>query len=314
MITLDFDDADAELAASLRRFCDETSLVEEGTDLSRSYWKGLADLGVLGLATREGGGGATTIAAAMEVLGRADAPGPLAATFVAGQLVDDAARGRIASGDDVVSVGSALLFPWLPVAEIVIELDGSHAHLATVSGDIEEVQTLGGEPWGRARVERLVDLGDAHAALAVGNVAIAAFLAGSGARALEDAAAYAGDRVQFRQSIGSFQAVAHPMAEAYIRLTAARTLARCAAFALDNADPAAASAAATARLSASKAAMAAAFHCHQAYGALGFTVEGPLGTRSARIRQVAMLPPNDGELRATALVVHGITRSTRSTR
>ena len=75
----------------------------------------------------------------------------------------------------------------------------------------------------------------------------------SGARAaVEVAARYAAERMQFGRPIGEFQAAAHPLADAAMRLDAACTLARAAACAFD-ADPdseATRAAAGAARLSA----------------------------------------------------------------
>jgi alkylation response protein AidB-like acyl-CoA dehydrogenase len=71
-------------------------------------------------------------------------------------------------------------------------------------------------------------------------------------------------------------------------VTAARTLARIAAHTIDAGAVAPLGAAATARRSATRAALDAAFQVHQAYGAMGFTVEGPVGNRSAKIRQTSL--------------------------
>jgi alkylation response protein AidB-like acyl-CoA dehydrogenase len=148
--------------------------------------------------------------------------------------------------------------------------------------------SLAGEPWGRAELERLDDLGDAGRALAVGDVAAAAYLVGEAAQLLTGAARYAADRIQFKNAIGNFQAVAHPLADCHLRLVAARTVTRVAAHAVDMGDQHAYASAATARRSATKAALETAFHVHQTYGAMGFTVEGPIGNRSAKIRQTSL--------------------------
>ncbi len=192
MTSLLYDDVDAELAASVRRYCTDRLASRDDVELADGWWTGLGELGVLGLATPEGGGGVSSIAAAMEELGRANAPGPLAATFLATQLVDRPIRQRLTSGEQIVAVGSPPLLPWLPVAGVVIILDGGSCHLATVSGDIEAVDTLGGEPWGRGTFERVADLGPSDHAVAVADVATGAYLAANGARLLEDSGALRG--------------------------------------------------------------------------------------------------------------------------
>ena len=189
---------------------------------------------------------------------------------------------------------------------MIVLVEGATAYRASVIGDVETVPTLAGEPWGRATFERVDELGPAALSVAVSDVAVGAYVAANGARLVEEAAAYAADRVQFRQPIGAFQAVAHPLADVSVRLAAARTLVRMAAHALDTASPEAIALAAAARLSASGAAMTAAFRVHQTYGAVGFTVEGPIGTRSARIRQVSLAAPGDEHARRAVLVPHGL--------
>jgi alkylation response protein AidB-like acyl-CoA dehydrogenase len=311
-LDLDFDDVDAELAASVRRYCDDHVSASaapgdgEAQALPDGWWAGLAELGVLGLATLEGGGSVTTIVAAMEELGRANAPGPLAGTFLALQLMDEATRPAVIDGSTVVAVGVPPLVPWLPLAGLVVVLDGSSARLGRVVGDVEVVETLAGDPWGRGSIEIVADLGSPATAIAVAELAVAAYLVGSGEFLLQNVAVYAADRVQFRKPIGTFQSVAHPLADCYVHLAAARTLTRLGAQALDQGGPDALAAAATARLSATRAAMAAALQSHQTYGAMGFTVEGPIGNRSARIRQLSLFPRSSAADRETLLTALGL--------
>jgi alkylation response protein AidB-like acyl-CoA dehydrogenase len=306
-LDLNHDDGDRELALSVGRFC-ERHLAERRAAIDATgrplpdIWGGLAEIGVLGLATPEGGGGAASVVAAMEVLGGALAPGPLVATFVATQLVPPAERKAISNGEALVSFGSPPLLPWAAVADVFVELDGDHAWLSRPRGAVEPVATIGGEPWGRARLERVDQLGPAGRALAFGDAALAAYLAGAGDRLLRIAADYAHDRVQFGRSIGEFQAIAHPLANCRMRLDAARVLARLAAHTLDGGDvEGARAAAATARLSAGAAALDTAFRAHQTLGAMGFTAEGPLADSAPRIRQLTLLPPAPDVLREAVL-------------
>ena len=288
MIDLEYDDVDAALAQSVGRLC--AARVDQTAggvpSWSQDWWGEVAELGVLALGTPDGGGTVTTVAAVMEQLGRANAPGPLVETFVAVQLLDPERVEAIVAGAHIATVTTSSLVPWLPIADTVIEIDGSRAHLVRVTGEVVPVDSLAGDPWGRAAIERAEDLGDASAALAIADVAAAAYMVGEADHLLHGAAAYAADRIQFRSPIGNFQAVAHPLAECFLRVTAARTLARIAAHAIDAGGPLAA--AATARRSATRAALDAAFQVHQAYGAMGFTVEGPVGNRSAKIRQTSL--------------------------
>jgi alkylation response protein AidB-like acyl-CoA dehydrogenase len=68
-----------------------------------------------------------------------------------------------------------------------------------------------------------------HAALADGSVAIACEQVGGAQQLLEMTTAYARERIQFGRAIGSFQAVKHKLAEALVKLEAARSAAMHAA-------------------------------------------------------------------------------------
>jgi alkylation response protein AidB-like acyl-CoA dehydrogenase len=298
VIDLEYDDVDSDFAASVGGLCGaRVDRTEGGTwSWSQAWWGQVAELGVLGLSTPDGGGTVTTIAAVMEQLGHANAPGPFVETFIAVQLLDAEQAEPIVAGERVTTVATSALVPWLPIATTVIEINESRAYHGRIDGDVVAVDSLAGEPCGRATIERTEDLGDASAALAVGDVAAAAYMVGEADQLLRGAAAYAADRIQFRSPIGNFQGVAHPLADCHLRVTAARTLTRIAAHTIDSTGASPLAAAATARRSATKAALDAAFQVHQAYGAMGFTVEGPVGNRSAKIRQrsLAGRRPGDG--------------------
>jgi Acyl-CoA dehydrogenase, C-terminal domain len=253
------------------------------------------------LTTPEGGGTASTMAAVMEELGRAFVGGPLVATFAANQLLPDDERTAVGAGDAVVTLGSPPLIPWAPIADLIIELEAGNAWLSVADGPIRPVDTLAGEPWGRCALRRGLDLGPAAGSTAFANCALAAYVTGAGQALLDAAVAYARDRSQFGRSIGEFQAVAHPLGECAIRLHAASVLTKLAAEALARGDADRHQAAATARVSASNASLAAAYQAHQTFGAMGFAEEGPVGTRSALIRQLTLLPPAPSEVRDAVL-------------
>ena len=94
-------------------------------------------------------------------------------------------------------------------------------------------------------------------------------------------------RKQFGRAVGSFQAVAHPLASCHIMLAAAQALSRAAAAACDEQDPRARSLATAALSSNRKAALETAYTCHQKLGAIGITIEGPAQHVTRRIRQLA---------------------------
>jgi hypothetical protein len=245
--------------------------------------------------------------AALEPLGRAVFPGPLPATFFATQVLPEAERRRVSSGEAVVAVGAPPLLPWAPHAELFVEVQGASAWLCRPRGAVEPVETLGGEPWGRVALEREAVLDGVERAHAVYEIALAATLAGAGLRLVDDTAEHARTRKQFGRAIGEFQAVAHPLADAHIALSGAQTLARSAAWHLDEGHEAEARArAAAARLAAHRAAVDAAHACHQLFGAIGITLEGPVFHVARRIRQLASQPPGEEPARAALLARLGL--------
>ena len=304
-LDLDFDDAQASIRDAVAQFCSERAgddvIKARADDLPRDLWHELAELGVLSLCTPEGEGGAVELVAALESLGRAAFPGPLSATFLATQLLDGEARASVGAGESIVSVGEGKIFPFAPVADLFLVIDAGRAFQGVPAGPVERIETLGAEPWGRLRLERERDLGDAERAITLHDLALAAYASAAGRRLVDDAAEHARTRTQFGRAIGEFQAVAHPLADCAIRLSAAESLARAAADRFERNDPAASALAAAARLSSTRAALEAAFTTHQTFGAIGITLEGPVFHLSRRIQQLAAQPPGETPAREVLL-------------
>jgi len=306
-LDLGLDDAQQAVADAIDQFCrdrcDEEAVRATAGRFPDSLWSEIAQLGVLALATPEGDGGAMEAVAACESLGRAVFPGPLPATFLATQLLPAESRASVARGAAVAAVGDSSVVPWAPVASLFVEVADGEAWLCEAAGAVEAVDTLGGEPWGRVALERRERLGDVGRALALHDTTLAAYAAAAGQALVEVTADHVRTRKQFGRALGEFQAVAHPLADCRMQLDAAATLARIAAYHFD-ADPTAPgshTAAAAARLSATQAGVFAVHVCHQLFGALGITTEGPIFHRTRRIRQLASQPP--GETHARALVL-----------
>jgi len=289
------DDGQQAIHDALTRFCTEQLAEDEG--FTRARWRELAELGVLALATPEGDGGAAELVLALDALGSAAFPGPLAATFLAGAVLPPSERTALCAGEVLVSVGAPPLMPWAPQADLFLAVDGTQLWRALPTGDVEAVDTLGGEPWGRVALARSEALNPGPRAFALHDLALAAQLAAHGDALLDAATEHARTRVQFGRTLGEFQAVAHPLANARMRLDGARTLARAAACAWDDdADPARTRTwASAARASARGAALEAAHVGHQTFGALGITLEGPAFRLSRRIRQLASQPPGEAD-------------------
>jgi len=309
-LDLGFDDAQQAIADAVASFCrdrcTETIVRAAANEFPLALWRDLASLGVLAIATQEGDGGAVEIVAAMESLGRALHPGPLAETYFAMQVLPASERAAVAAGEAIVSVGTPPLLPWAPIAQLFVEVDGDAAWLAEVDGAIEPVATLGGEPWGRVALARRAPLDATARAHALGNLALAAYLGAAGRRLIEAAAEHARARRQFGRAIASFQAVSHPLADCVVALDAAATLARVAAWEWDAEEPSASMRSATARLSASRAAERAAHAAHQVFGALGVMRDGPAFYASRRILQLVASPPGLSPARATLFASLGL--------
>ena len=143
---------------------------------------------------------------------------------------------------------------------------------------------------------------------------LAAQSAALGERLVEDASNHALARKQFGRPIGDFQAVAHPLADCSMRLSAASKLARAAAFHFDQGAAAEARRfAAAAHLSAGEASLEAAYVCHQVFGAIGITLEGPVFHLSRRIRQLASQSPSRSSARNRLLEDAGFSLAGAST-
>ena len=106
--------------------------------------------------------------------------------------------------------------------------------------------------------------------------ALALEAVGIGSRATEMALAYAGGREQFCRKIGSYQAIAHSLVDAYVAVELSRSLAYWAAWSVAEQDEQVDLAVAAAKSQAAEAAVLACEKSIQAHGGIGFTWEHPL--------------------------------------
>ncbi|MFB6608340.1 acyl-CoA dehydrogenase family protein [Streptomyces noursei] len=137
-------------------------------------------------------------------------------------------------------------------AQARIALDGAAGRLLGADGDGERV------------LARVRDLG---------SVALAAEQVGAAERCLELTVAYARERVQFGRPIGSFQAVKHRLADAYVQVEAARSIALGAAYAAADGAAELTRYAAAAKSACSEAFSAVAGETIQLHGGIGITWE-----------------------------------------
>ncbi len=262
--------------------------VHEGAGrFDRALWRSFCRQGFFALGTPEGEGGARLVVACAEPLGRAVFPGPVVDTFLAAQVLEPAERARLIEGDLVVSSGEPPILPFAAQADLHLGLSGGHVRRLTVQGAVTALDTLGGEPWGRASFVLGPLVPHAARGLFFADVALAAYLTAAARGLLERTAEHVATRKQFGRAVGSFQAVAHPLADCHIALSAAQALARAAAAAFDDADGRARPLATAALGSSRRAALETAYTCHQKLGAIGVTRAGPAHSVTRRIRQLA---------------------------
>jgi alkylation response protein AidB-like acyl-CoA dehydrogenase len=147
-----------------------------------------------------------------------------------------------------------------------LELDGTPAELVVEPG-------AAGEVLERLRLRAL-------AALAVEAVGVAS-------TAVSLARSYVGERKQFDKPIGAYQAVSHQVADAYMAVELARSLAYWAAWCVDEDDAQAPVAVAAAKSSAGEAAVTACEKAIQVHGGIGFTWEHVLHRYYKRAQWIA---------------------------
>jgi alkylation response protein AidB-like acyl-CoA dehydrogenase len=94
--------------------------------------------------------------------------------------------------------------------------------------------------------------------------------------ALDLAMGHVTERKQFDKPIGAYQAVSHQVADAYVELELARSLAYWAAWCVSTSDDQAPLAVAAAKSAAAEAAVGACERSIQVHGGIGFTWEHPL--------------------------------------
>jgi alkylation response protein AidB-like acyl-CoA dehydrogenase len=99
---------------------------------------------------------------------------------------------------------------------------------------------------------------------------------GIGSWAVEAAVAYVSEREQFGKKIGTYQAVSHPVVDAYVGVELGRSLAYWAAWCVAEGDAQAVLACAAAKAQATEAAVRACETSIQVHGGIGFTWEHPL--------------------------------------
>ena len=152
----------------------------------------------------------------------------------------------------------------------IYELEGAEREVLATSDETRPLGVVRGGDAGR----RLADSGVLAEIRRRALAALALEACGVARRALEYAIEHASTREQFGRPIGVYQAVSHPLADAYTRLELARSLALWAAWCVaESATSRRAIAAAAAKAFAAEAAVQVCETPIQAHGGIGFTWE-----------------------------------------
>ncbi|MGR4882819.1 acyl-CoA dehydrogenase family protein [Streptomyces sp. LARHCF249] len=236
--------------------------VDTGVCVDRGLWRELGEAGFFALRLPEADGGVglglAEAVLVFEEAGRALLPGPLVATHLAAGVVPGAAAGTAVvtafdlGGGLVSHLGEAdavLGAPELP--------SGSRVRSADPLTPLHRVSPYV-PPYDSSYLSSYVS---------PGALLTAALQVGSAGRTVELAVRYAGEREQFGQPIGAFQAVKHLCARMLVRAEVARTAVYAAAVTADDTEIAAA------KLLADEAAVTNARDCLQVHGGMGFTWE-----------------------------------------
>ncbi|MGW7330272.1 acyl-CoA dehydrogenase family protein [Streptomyces sp. NPDC054840] len=230
--------------------------VDTGVCVDRGLWRELGEAGFFALRLPESDGGVgqglPEAVLVFEEAGRALLPGPLVATHLAAGVVPGAAEGRaVVTACDL----GAGLVSYLAEADAVLSAPGVPA-----GSPVRSTDPL-------TPLHRVASYADCSPYRAEGALLTAALQLGSALRTVELAVRYAGEREQFGQPIGAFQAVKHLCARMLVRAEVARTAVYAAAVTSDPGEVAAA------KLLADEAAVLGARDCLQVHGGMGFTWE-----------------------------------------
>lgn len=278
-----------------------------------ALWVALRETGAvqMAVAERDGGWGASVLELALlaEQHGRAMGSAPMIETQVAAWLL--AACGApgaellaaAMSGDSLITFAPRRadkpelgLVPAGAVADVVIALIGDRLVASRIETRtvVENLGTLpladvpiGSDPLTLAEGPEAVALHSA--ALDRWLVLTAAALTGIGARAVEVGAQYAKQRRAFGAAIGSFQAVAHPLADSATTIDGARLLALKAACAFTDEPERATELSAMAFVFAAESARAATRTSLHVHGGYGVSMEGDTQLYYRRTRGLTMV-------------------------
>ncbi len=270
-------------------------------------WRELAELGWTGVSVPQEHGGAglgfLEEAVLFEELARALVHAPYYSTVaLALPTLPPELQAEVARGDASWTLALGPLVPDLDTVDRVAvvggdgiyELEGFEREVLATNDETRPLGVVvGGEAGRRLAGSELLPTIRRRSL-----VALALEAGGVGRRALEHAVEHASSREQFGRPIGAYQAVSHALASSYVELELARSATLWAAWCVAVDDPAAPVAAATAKVLAADAAVAACERSIQAHGGIGFTWEHVLHRLYKRTLWIHAWEASGAELRA----------------
>jgi alkylation response protein AidB-like acyl-CoA dehydrogenase len=303
-VDLDLTPEQLQLVESLSGLLDKHSSPEavraaEPLGHDADLWGRLIDIGVVAMGVSEPtgglGGSMIDLVLVAEAVGAAVAPAPVIEAQVASRLLDrvgsPAARSlleRVLDGGEVVTLalhppvgGVARMVPAAAIADIAIVARGDELVVVDLHPSPRQVENLGAMPLADVEVpnDSIVLAGGTAARNAFDRaidewlLLTAGALAGIGRRSISVAAEYVTERQAFGVPIGSFQAIAHRLADSSTAVDAGLLATRQAAWAGDIADPRFGELAAGAFSLAYEAARDATYRSLHFHGGYGFMME-----------------------------------------
>lgn len=284
----------------------------EPRGFDEELWHALAETGVVYMAVAEehGGWGAELLDLVLvaEQVGRAMASAPVIESQVAARLLarcsdsgdtDPGWVERALDGSSIVTIavrgarsGICELVPGGAVCDAVIVFDGAELRLVEVSDQQRTpVANLAAAPLADLRLDAGTVVAGGDDARALFDTAIdewlvltASAVVGMAALALDEACRYAVERRAFGSAIGSFQGIAHPLADDATNIDGARLLVRKAAWSLQRGDVRGRELAAMAFAFACEAAESATYDAVHVHGGYGFMLEYDVQMLYRRVR------------------------------
>jgi alkylation response protein AidB-like acyl-CoA dehydrogenase len=264
-------------------------------------WKKLAEAGVLGLLAPEQQGGLALrevdLVLILEETGRFAVPEPIVETAAVGipclmsvarsEEVALAVAGELtlSAGFDSLGNESQPLVAYGDSSDLIIvpSVRDGHVHLVsrhradlTRQVSVDGSRRLSSVVWAQdPPSDRKNPFGPAGSALAFdrGCLGLSAQLLGLAQHLIDVTVEYVKVREQFKQPVGSFQAVKHHLADAFIKLEFARPLVYRAAWSVARGDPERSIHVSMAKAAASDAALLASKKALQCHGAIGYSYE-----------------------------------------